>query len=92
VNGELGRKRQGVLTRGSVVRIATGDRLLAGRSRDQSSSPSRVKNFLSFTSSRPALGPPIQWITGALSPGIKQPGREADYSPPPGADVRKTWV
>jgi hypothetical protein len=34
------------------------------------------------TSSRPALGstqPPIQWVTGALSPGVKRPGREADH-------------
>jgi hypothetical protein len=36
-------------------------------------------------SSRPALGPtqpPIQWVWGALSPGVKRQGREADRSPP----------
>jgi hypothetical protein len=46
-------------------------------------------------SSRPALGPtqpPIQWVSGALSPGIKRPGREADYSPPTTAEVKKTWI
>jgi hypothetical protein len=33
--------------------------------------------------SRPALGPiqpPIQWVSGALSLGVKLPGREADHS------------
>jgi hypothetical protein len=35
------------------------------------------------TASRPALEPiqpPIQWVRGDLSLGIKQPGREADHS------------
>jgi hypothetical protein len=34
--------------------------------------------------SRPALQPtqpPIQWVSGTLSPMVKQPGREADHSP-----------
>jgi hypothetical protein len=55
-------------------------------------SPDRVKNFLSFTSSRPALGPtqtPVQWVTGALTPGVKRPGREADHSPPTSTEVKK---
>jgi hypothetical protein len=26
--------------------------------------------------------PPIQWVRGALSLGVKQPRREADHSPP----------
>jgi hypothetical protein len=29
---------------------------------------------------------------GALSPGVKWPGREADHSPPTCADVMKTWI
>jgi hypothetical protein len=40
----------------------------------------RVKNFIFSTSSRPVLETtqtPIQWV-----PGVKQPGREADHSPP----------
>jgi hypothetical protein len=44
----------------------------------------RVKNFLFSKSSRPALGPSqplVQCITGAVSPGVKRPGREADDSP-----------
>jgi hypothetical protein len=50
----------------------------AGRPRGRSSSPGRVKNFLFSKSSRPNLGstqPPIQWVPGALSPGVKRPGR-----------------
>jgi hypothetical protein len=41
--------------------------------------------FLFKTASRPALGPtqpPIQWVQGALSVGIKRAGREADHSHP----------
>jgi len=41
--------------------------------------------FLFATASRLALGPtnpPTQWISRALSPGVKRPGREADHSPP----------
>jgi hypothetical protein len=29
--------------------------------------------------------------TGALSPGVKRPGREIDHSPPSSADVKKMW-
>jgi hypothetical protein len=44
--------------------------------------------FLFTTVSRMALEPtqpPIQWVPGVLSLGVKQPGREADHSPPPSA-------
>jgi hypothetical protein len=44
---------------------------------------------------RPALGstqPPIQWVPGALSPGVKRPGREADHSPPASAEAKKMWI
>jgi hypothetical protein len=46
-----------------------------------------------FTASRTALGPtqPIPWVLGALSLGVKRPGREADNSPPSSA-VIKEWV
>jgi hypothetical protein len=50
--------------------------------------------FLFTTASRPAPGPtqpPIQWVAGALSLGVKRSGREADHSPPPSAEV-KGWV
>jgi hypothetical protein len=50
--------------------------------------------FLYTTASRPALGPtqpPIQWIPGALSLGVKRPGREADHSSQSSAEVKNAW-
>jgi hypothetical protein len=47
-----------------------------------------------ITMSRLALGPtqpPIQWMPGALSLGVKQPGCEADHSPPSSAKVKNAW-
>jgi hypothetical protein len=47
-------------------------------------SRNRQDNFLFSTASRSNLGPtqaPIQWVPGALTPGIKRQGREADHSP-----------
>jgi len=35
--------------------------------------------------------PPIQWVPGALFPGVKRPGHEADHSPPPSAKVKNAW-
>jgi hypothetical protein len=43
------------------------------------------------TASRTALRPtqpPIQWVPGALSQGVKRPGRKADHSPPSSAEVK----
>jgi hypothetical protein len=48
--------------------------------------------FLYSTVSRLALRPiqpPIQWVLGALSPGVKQLGHEAAHSPPCSAKVKK---
>jgi hypothetical protein len=80
-------------SRNSVVGIATGygldDRGVRVRV------PVGVKNFLFSTASRPALGPtqpPIQWVPGALSPGIKRQGRETDRSSPTSAEVKKMWI
>jgi hypothetical protein len=76
-----------LLVRDSVVSIATGYGL---DDRGVSLSPSRVKNFLFSTASRPALGPTqpaIQWV-----PGVKLQGREADQSPPTSAEVNKMWI
>jgi hypothetical protein len=46
--------------------------------------------FLFATVSRPApesTQPPIQRVPGAVSLGVKRPGRETDYSPPSSAEV-----
>jgi hypothetical protein len=43
-----------------------------------------LRTFIFSTASRTILGPtqpPIQWVPGALSLGVKQQGREADHSP-----------
>jgi hypothetical protein len=50
--------------------------------------PAKGRNFFFSTASIPALDlthPPIQWVQGALSPGVKRPGRESDPSPPSSA-------
>jgi hypothetical protein len=52
----------------------------------------RLGIFLFTTPSRTALGPtqpPIQWVPGALSLGVKRSGREADHSFPSSADVKE---
>jgi hypothetical protein len=79
----------------SRKRSRYSDWLGAGLPRVRSYSPGKVKNFLFSTSSRSALGstqPPIQWVRGALSPGVKWPGREADHSSPSSAEVKKMWI
>jgi hypothetical protein len=78
-----------------VYRSRYSEWLPAGRRRGRSSSPGRVKNCLFSTASRPALGltqPPIEWVPGTLSQGLKRPGLEADHSPPTSAEVKKTWI
>jgi hypothetical protein len=50
----------------------------------------RQEIFLFPTASRPTLGPtqpPVQWVPGALSPGVKQPGREPGHSLPSSGEV-----
>jgi hypothetical protein len=73
------------------VGIATNYGLDEPRSR--SSSPGGVKNVHFSKSFRLALRstqPPIQCAPGALSPGVKRPGREVDHSPPTSAEVKKS--
>jgi hypothetical protein len=53
-----------------------------------------MESFLFVTASRPVLGsthPPILWVPGALTSGVKRPGREADHSPPSSAKVKNAW-
>jgi hypothetical protein len=48
--------------------------------------------FLFTSASRTALGPtqpPIEWVPGALSLGVKRPEREADHLPPSSAEVKE---
>jgi hypothetical protein len=76
-----------------LVGIATGYGLDDRGVRVRDPVGSRI--FLFFTSSRPALGstqPPIQWVPGALFPGIKWPGRESNRSPSASAEVKKMWI
>jgi hypothetical protein len=35
--------------------------------------------------------PPVQQVSGPLFLGVKRPGREADHSPPPSAEVKNAW-
>jgi hypothetical protein len=56
--------------------------------------PAGAGNFLFTTASGMALGPtrpPIQWVPGALSLGVKRLGREADHSPPSSPEVKNAW-
>jgi hypothetical protein len=50
--------------------------------------------FFFTTASGPALEstqPPIRWVQGALSLGVKLPGHEADHSPSSSAEVKNAW-
>jgi hypothetical protein len=72
----------------SVQRLAT-DWMTEG---GQTESPGWVKNFLFSALSKPALRPtqpPIQWVLGPLSLGVKLPVHEADHTPPTSADIKK---
>jgi hypothetical protein len=74
----------------SDVIIAT--RLRAGRPVFDSRQGLRILLFA--TASRPVLGPtqpPIQWVPGVLSPGVKRPRCEAYHSPPPSSEIKNAW-
>jgi hypothetical protein len=50
--------------------------------------------FLFTTGSIPLLGstqPPIQWVPGNLSLGVKRPGFETDHSNPSSTQVKNAW-
>jgi hypothetical protein len=54
--------------------------------------PQQHKIFLFSTVFRLILGPtqpPNQWVPGALFPGVKWPGRDADHSPLSSAEAKK---
>jgi len=63
---------------------------------DRGSIPGRVNDgiFSIATTSRPDVlpnQPPIQRILGALTQGVKRPGREADHSFPSSSKVKNMW-
>jgi hypothetical protein len=71
--------RISVGSRDNIFGIATGYGLIDQRVGVRVRVGSRILSPLS----RPALGPtqpPFQWVLGALSPGVKRPGREAGHS------------
>jgi hypothetical protein len=76
--------------------VQSVQRLATGWSTKMSEFESRGRKYFHVSmSSRPALGPtqpPMQWVPGALSPGVKRPRREADHSPPTSTNAKKTWV
>jgi hypothetical protein len=54
----------------------------------------RQEIFLFSKTSGHAQGPiqpPIQWMQGILSPGLKQSGHEADHLPPFSAVFKNKW-
>jgi hypothetical protein len=56
--------------------------------------PARTGNFSLHHRVQNGSGPtqpPIQWVPGALSLGVKQPGREVDHSSPSSAEVKNAW-
>jgi hypothetical protein len=69
------------MSRDSAVRIATGYGLDSRKVGVLS--PGRGKIFLLSTSSTPIL---------RLSSGLKQPGRDANHTPPSSAEVKNTWI
>jgi hypothetical protein len=80
------------MSRDSSVGIALGYGLDDRGSRVRF--PARLGIFHFTSASRTALEPtqpPIQWVSGALSLGVKRPGREADHSPPSSAEVKNAW-
>jgi hypothetical protein len=69
--------------------------LRTGRPRSRDSIPGRGNIFLYYMTFRPALRsiqPPVQWVPVAVSPGIKQQGREADHLSPSSAEVKNVEV
>jgi hypothetical protein len=62
--------------------------------RKLSDTPTYIYLFLFDIASILALGPTqpsIQWVPGALTPGIRRLGLEANHSPPSSPDDKNTW-
>jgi hypothetical protein len=79
--------------RGSSVGIAIGNGL-DYRGSGGFNSRRELGIFLFSTASRLPLGPiqpPIRWVPGALSQGVKRLEREADHSSPSSTEVKNAW-
>jgi hypothetical protein len=79
-------------SRDSSVGIATGYGLTIGVLGFDSRRGLGI--FLITTTSRTVMvptQPPIQWVPGAVSLGVKRPGREADRSPPSSSEIKNAW-
>jgi hypothetical protein len=82
--------RMGSKSCDSSIDVATG--LRAGRSGFDFRLGLGI--FLFATVTRPTLRPsqsPVRWVAGAVSPGVKRPGLEADHSPPSSAEAKNAW-
>jgi hypothetical protein len=79
-------------TQDSVVGIATGYGLDDRGVGVQVLMGSRFSFFHVVETGSGSTQPPIQWIPGSLSPGVKRSGREADHSPPASAKVKKMCI
>jgi hypothetical protein len=64
----------------------------SGRQTGRTSSLGEVNNFPFCIPALHSTQPPIQWVQGALSSGVKQSGREAHYSSSTSAEVKKTQM
>jgi hypothetical protein len=80
-------------SRVSVVGIATSYELNDRRVGDRVPVGSRI--FTSPNRPHRLWGPPnllSKGYGGALSPGVRRPGREVDHSPPTSAEIKKMWI
>jgi hypothetical protein len=73
------------VSRDSAVGIATSYRV------DEVRVPLGTRIFSSPRRPDRFWGPP-SLLSNGLSPGVKRPGHEADYSPPASAEVKKIWI
>jgi hypothetical protein len=53
--------------------------------------PIGARNFSHHRVQMGPTQPPIQWVPGALSLGLKRPGREVNHAPPSSAEVKNPW-
>jgi hypothetical protein len=90
-NKELSFVKHYKMSRDSSVRIALGYGLYDRGSRVRF--PVGAGNFsLHHRVPRMAMGPtqpPLQWVPGALSLGVKRPEHEAEHLPPSSAEVKE---